>query len=100
MFFMIFARDRPGMLDRRLAHRPAHVSYWSGQGEALKVAGAMLSSDGPDAEPIGSSFLIEAENEAAARELIAGDPFTKQSIFGDEITVQPVRPALGVWRRD
>ncbi|HUD94489.1 YciI family protein [Sphingobium sp.] len=98
MFFMILAPDRPDMLERRLAHRPAHVDYWVAQGDKLKVAGAMLESDAPDATPIGSSFLIEAEDEAAVRALIAADPFMIEGIFGDDVTVQPVRPALGVWR--
>lgn len=98
MFFIVLAHDKPGLLAQRLAHRPAHVDYWVGQGDALKVAGAMLESDAPDAPPIGSSFLIEAEDEAAVRALIAADPFTIEGIFDDNVTVQPVRPALGVWR--
>ena len=98
MFFIVLAYDKPGMLAQRLAHRPAHVDYWVGQGDALKVAGAMLASDAADATPIGSSFLIEAEDEAAVRAHVAADPFTIEGIFGDDVTVQPVRPALGVWR--
>jgi uncharacterized protein YciI len=98
MFFIVLAPDKPGMLAQRLAHRPAHVDYWVGQGDALKVAGAMLESDAPDAAPIGSSFLIEAEDEATVRALIAADPFRIEGIFANDVTVQPVRPALGVWR--
>jgi uncharacterized protein YciI len=98
MFFMVLVPDKPGMLEQRLAHRSGHVDYWVGQGDALKVAGAMLESDAPDAAPIGSSFLIEAEDEVAVHTLIAADPFTIEGIFGDDVTVQPVRPALGVWR--
>lgn len=100
MFFIILAADRPGLLDKRLEHRQRHIDYWVGQGDALKVAGAMLSGDGPDATPIGSSFLIEAADEAAARALVAADPFTLEGIFEDALTVQPVRPAIGVWRQD
>lgn len=98
MFFILLVRDKPGNLEQRLAHRPAHVDYWTAQGDVVKVAGAMLDGDGPDASPIGSSFLIEAADEAAARALIAADPFTLEGVFGDNVTVQPVRPALGVWR--
>lgn len=98
MFFIVLAPDKPGMLEQRLAHRPAHVDYWVRHGDALKVAGAMLEPDASDAAPIGSSFLIEAEDEAAVRALIAADPFTIEGIFGDDVTVQPMRPALGVWR--
>lgn len=100
MYFLIMATDRPGLLHKRLEHRQRHIDYWLGQGDALKVAGAMLSGDGADATPIGSSFLIEARDEATARALVAADPFTIEGIFGDALTVQPIRPAIGVWRQD
>lgn len=100
MFFLILAPDRPDMLERRLEHRQRHLDYWIGQGDALKVAGAMLSGDGPDATPIGSSFLLEAEDEGAVRALVEGDPFTTEGVFSDDVRIQPVRPAIGVWRAD
>ena len=98
MFFLVLAPDAPGSLERRLALRPAHVDYWTMQGEAVKVAGAMLSDDGPDAQPVGSSFLLEAEDEAVVRALIAADPFMTEGVFSGAVQVQPVRPALGEWR--
>lgn len=100
MFFLILARDRAGMLPRRLEHRQRHLDYWIAQGDCLKVAGAMLDGDGPDAPPIGSSFLLEATDADNARRLIAADPFMTEGIFETDIIVQPVRPALGVWRQD
>ena len=100
MYFIILAPDLPDMLEKRLEHRQRHLDYWTGQGDVLKVAGAMLSGDGMEATPIGSSFLLEAESEAGARALLAQDPFMLEGIFSDDFTVQPVRPAIGVWRRD
>lgn len=88
------------MLARRLEQRPRHIAYWEQQGDRLKVAGAMLDGDGPDASPIGSSFLLEADDAGAVRALIAADPFMTEGIFGADVQVQPVRPALGVWRGD
>ncbi|MGK2908223.1 MAG: YciI family protein [Sphingobium sp.] len=98
MFFIILAADRPGMLDKRQEHRQRHLDYWLSHGDAIKVAGAMLNGDGPNAMPAGSSFLIEVADESAARALIAADPFMLEGIFQDDCTVQPVRPAIGVWR--
>ena len=97
MYFLVMAKDKPGAFEHRLEHRQRHVDYWVGQGDALKVAGAMLDGDGPDAKPIGSSFLLEVEDEGAVRALIAGDPFSTQGIFSEEIRIQPVRPAIGEW---
>lgn len=98
MFFLILAPDKPGMLDRRLEHRQRHLDYWAAQGDALKVAGAMLSDDTVDATPIGSSFLIEAQDETTVRALVLADPFMVEGIFADEVRIQPVRPAIGAWR--
>ena len=100
MFFIILAADRPNALDRRIEHRQRHVDYWVAQGGAVKIAGAMLDGDSADAAPVGSSFLLEADNEAAVRALLAGDPFTLEQVFAGDFVVQPVRPALGVWRQD
>lgn len=100
MYFMIFAADRPGALEKRLEHRQRHVDYWVAQGDILKVAGAMLSDDGPDASAIGSSFLLEAKDGEAVSALLAADPFMIEGIFADNPTIQPVRPALGSWRQD
>lgn len=97
MYFLVLAADKPGALERRLEHRQRHIDYWVGQGETLKVAGAMLDGDGADARPIGSSFLLEAADEAAVRALIAGDPFAQEGIFSGDLQIQPVRPAIGDW---
>lgn len=96
MYFIILASDRPGMLDRRIAIRQRHLDYWTGIPGAVKVAGAMLDADG---NPKGSSFLIEAADEDAARALLAGDPFTTEGIFG-EVRLETVRPAIGEWKPD
>lgn len=97
MYFLVLARDKVDALEQRQLHRQRHIDYWVGQGDRLKVAGAMLDGDGADAKPVGSSFLLEAEDEAEVRMLVAGDPFTTAGIFSDDIRVQPVRPAIGTW---
>ena len=93
MFFLVLAADRPGMLERRLEHRQRHLDYWNGRTGMVKVAGAMLAGDSPK----GSAFLLEAEDEAAVRALLAGDPFTTEGIFGDDVRIEAVRPAIGEW---
>jgi len=97
MYFLIAAADKPGMLEQRIAHRQAHLDYWNGLAGTVKVAGAMLTGDDSDATPKGSAFIIEAESLAAARALLAADPFTVQGIFGDDIRIEVMRPAIGDW---
>lgn len=93
MFFLVLAADLPDRLERRLEHRQRHLDYWNGLPGAVKVAGAMLTGDTPK----GSAFLLEAEDEAAVRALIANDPFTTEGIFGNDIRIETVRPAIGEW---
>lgn len=100
MFFIILAADKPGALPLRLQHRQRHLDYWLEKGAAVKVAGAMLDGDKPASDPQGSSFLLEAEDESAVRALLAGDPFTTEGVFTGDFVIQPVRPAIGEWRRD
>ena len=91
--FLILSPDRPDSLDQRLAHRQEHIDYWSDKPGVVKVAGAMLEGDRPN----GSAFLLEADDEAAARALVADDPFTRHGIFAGDIRIVAMRPAIGEW---
>jgi uncharacterized protein len=93
MLFVITALDRPGALERRLAHRPAHLDYLKAAGERIKAAGALLNNN---EQPMGSMIVIEADDRAAAERFAAGDPFSTEGIF-EQVTVRPFRPALGAW---
>lgn len=94
MFFLVLAADRPGLLERRLEHRQHHLDYWNAKAGAVKIAGAMLDGDSPK----GSAFILEAEDEAAVRKLLADDPFTTEGIFGDDVRIEAYRPAIGDWK--
>jgi uncharacterized protein YciI len=98
MFFIVLAVDRPGVLPERLAARQKHLDYWAKEPGVVKVAGAMLTGDDPDATPKGSAFILEAENLAAAQALVAADPFTKLGIFGGDVRIEVLRPAIGDWK--
>lgn len=91
--YLILASDRDGALDERIANRQDHIDYWAGKPGVVKVAGAMLDGD----RPSGSAFLLEAADEAAARTLLAGDPFAALGIFAGDAKVVAVRPAIGEW---
>lgn len=92
-FFLLLCRDRPDATASRAEHRQRHLDYWADLPGVVKVAGAMLDGD----RPTGSTFLVDAPDEASARQWLAGDPFATEGVFGDSIDVIRVRPAIGAW---
>lgn len=91
--YLILANDRADAVADRLAHRQEHIDYWNGKPAVVKVGGAMLDED----RATGSALLVEAKDEAEARALVAGDPFTRHGVFAGTPTVIAVRPAIGEW---
>lgn len=91
--YLILVEDQSGAFEARLAHRQAHLHYWKAKAPAVQVAGAMLDGD----RPRGSALLVEAADEAEARALLAGDPFTTAGVFSEQAQVIAVRPAIGDW---
>ncbi len=98
MLFIVLAADRPGALEQRLAQRPKHLEYLNALPGVVKIAGAMLADDTPEAAPKGSAFILEAESLEAARKIVAEDPFSKLGIFSDDIRIEVLRPGAGEWK--
>lgn len=63
----------------RAANRPAHLAWVQTLGDAVRMAGPLMSEDG---QMIGSLCLIDVESLAAARALGAEDPYAKAGVFG------------------
>lgn len=78
MQFMLECFDKPGSLDLRMATRPRHLAYVDASLIKILVAGPMLSDAG---DPIGSLFLLEADDVDAVRRFSAGDPYTQAGLF-------------------
>jgi uncharacterized protein YciI len=76
--FVLICRDHKGVLERRVATRPAHLAYIDQHRPMLKVAGPILDDDGQMA---GSLFVLEAETRAEVEAFAAGDPFTTGGVF-------------------
>jgi uncharacterized protein len=76
---------------RRAAARPAHLEWAAGIGAAVRMAGPLLDGGG---KMIGSVFLIEAANLAAAQALNAEDPYSKAGVFG-RVSIHETRWAIG-----
>jgi len=88
MHFVALSKDRANGLETRLANRPAHLDFLKAHRERIKIGGPLLSPDGE--RMIGSMLIVEAENEAEARALLAEDPYAKAGLF-QEVSVLPWR---------
>lgn len=93
MLFVAICLDKPDHVDLRLATRNAHLAYLTEHAPRVKLGGAFLDSAGE--KPIGSMLIIEAEHEAAARTLLAADPYAQAGLFAS-VELRPWRRAIGV----
>jgi uncharacterized protein len=80
MLFALTCIDKPGQGELRAATRPAHLDFLDGRGAQVVVAGPLLDARG---EAVGSLLVIEAADEAAARDFAAADPYAKAGVFGE-----------------
>lgn len=80
MLFAFIGKDKPGNLQLRLDTRPLHVEFLNGLNGSgkLRFAGPFLDGDG---KPCGSLVVVEAADLAAAKEILAGDPYAKVGLF-------------------
>ena len=88
--FVIYALDRPGALETRLSARPAHLEHVKAN-PGVKVAGPLLDGAG---EPVGSLFVVEAEDLAAIQGFCDADPYVKAGVF-DRVEIHPWRVTVG-----
>lgn len=89
--FVITCIDNPDSAELRAANRPAHLEYYSGQADRVKVAGPFLGAEG---QAVGSMVIAEAEDQAAAEAMAAADPYNKAGLF-QSVDVRPWRVVLG-----
>ncbi|MEZ5894011.1 MAG: YciI family protein [Parvularculaceae bacterium] len=88
--FILLCRDRDGALPLRLETRPKHLEYFNSYGNKLILGGPMLNGAG---DPVGSMIIIEAQTEAAAHEIAAGDPYQLAGVF-ETVEVIPFRTVI------
>jgi hypothetical protein len=88
--FILLCSDKPDSLSLRKETRPAHLEYFHSYGNKLILGGPMLDDAG---NPKGSMMVIEADDEAAARELSANDPYAKAGLFA-EVRIIPFNAVI------
>lgn len=94
MLYAIIAKDGtdPDAPERRRRVRQRHLDGVQPLVEAgqLQLAGALLDDEGG---MIGSLLLLEADSEAAAREVVENDVYTREGVWRS-FEVYPFRRAV------
>jgi uncharacterized protein YciI len=75
--------DKPNSNALRMATRPEHLKYIDANKSKFIIGGPQMSDD--DQLMIGSFFIIDVADRAAAEEHIKNDPYTKAGLFESTI---------------
>lgn len=86
--FVMTGLDKPDALEMRMAARPAHLDWIEGLGDAVNLAGPLLSDDGE--RPIGSLIIINAADLNGARSVFSSDPYTLAGLWAEQ-TIRPFK---------
>ncbi|MFC1491585.1 YciI family protein [Nitrospinota bacterium] len=78
--FFIHALDRADGAGLRNELQEAHGEYLRSRPEAIITRGPLLSDDGE--RKIGSNFILDMPDLAAAKELWDNEPFNKNGLYG------------------
>lgn len=87
----------------REKHLFGHLDHIEANNEKYRLAGPMRHS--PDAPIFGSFFLVEADSEAEAWEVMKGDPYISSGMY-ESVSVNHFVPACGdmmggvIWDQD
>ncbi|MBY6242577.1 YciI family protein [Methylosinus sp. Sm6] len=92
MLFVALCQDKPDHVALRLATREAHLAFLAEHATQVKLGGAFLDAAGE--KPLGSMLIVEARDAAAARALLARDPYALAGLFVS-VEVKPWRRAVG-----
>ncbi len=88
--FILAAIDMPDSLELRAATRSEHLAF-AENNPMVRLGGPFLDDAG---SPIGSMFILEAEDREAAVAFAAADPYAKAGLF-ESTTIRAWRKVLG-----
>ena len=83
MLYLIHATDAPNMADKVAATLESHQHSLHDAGKALVLAGGMRTEEGKGR--LGSVYLLNGPNRAAAEAWLANEPFNKAGVFSSVI---------------
>ncbi|MEM8988453.1 MAG: YciI family protein [Pseudomonadota bacterium] len=90
--FAVFCTDGPNAAKLREEHLEGHLLHTEKHWDKYIVAGPLRPVD--DVELNGSLFLIMAENEEEAWEILNGDPYFQTDIYATK-DLRVFTPAIG-----
>lgn len=90
MLFVALCTDKPDHVDLRLSTRAAHLAFLDAHAKAVKLGGPFLDGD----KPVGSMLILDCDTEAAARALLAEDPYARAGLFAS-VEVKPWKRVVG-----
>lgn len=91
MLFVALCHDKPDGLDLRMATRAAHLAFLEAHADRVKLGGPFV--DAAD-KPIGSMLVLDCPDEAAARAMLAEDPYAKAGLFA-RVELKPWKRVVG-----
>ncbi len=86
MHFIIQCLDKLGSIDKRRAHFEAHKAYIAAYPVKVVISGPLVAKD--NETPIGSCFLVEADDLKQVETLNRNGPFYKADLW-DSISIHP-----------
>lgn len=90
--FTLTCLDKADVLELRMAARPHHLAYVGTFGDAVKLAGPLLT--GVEGSPKGSFFILDVEDETAVHAFADNDPYLGAGVFGER-SVHAFRQVIG-----
>jgi len=79
MQFLCILTDKPNSNALRMATRPKHLAHLETIKGKIVVCGPQLADDGQTM--IGSMFVFEVPDRAAAEALVKSDPYAQVGLF-------------------
>jgi uncharacterized protein YciI len=82
MLFAVYCLDEKKAAAKRQEHYPAHRQFLAtaaDYGVKVVMSGPLTKEDG--ATPIGSLFVLEAENQNDVEKFNRADPFTRSGVW-------------------
>jgi len=83
MLFVVHATDKPGLLPTRAKHYRDHRIHLDKAGDhhvGVATAGTLVADDGET--PVGSIFVVDAQDRATVDAFVRSDPYHVNGVWG------------------